>query len=192
MTRLQWQNLVVLSVTEPAAVARILINLKIGREALWTGLALVSILNAALITLSELVSPAESQFPAFLQMPVLLAFLVAGALLITAAAITWIGQWMGGVGQFEDVMVVILWLQALRILVQAISLILLVSAPVLFLLVAIVAAVLGIYIILNFIKEAHGYDSIWKSAGVLLASILGIVLGLSLIGSPFVEAAARV
>ncbi|MCV6587039.1 MAG: YIP1 family protein [Marinibacterium sp.] len=192
-----WQAMIVTSVTDPAQVARRLIDMRLGRDVLWTGLALAAVLNTLLISLSNmLVADPEGMVPLLFQAPTFLIIAIFVALVLLVGAFTLCGHWMGGQGRFEEVMVLVLWLQLLRVLVQSATLLLVLLAPVLSLLVAFVAGILGIYITLHFLKEAHRLQSLGKAAGVLIASLVGMVLALmfliSLIGGPLLEAAAGV
>lgn len=189
MMRTDLQGLVVSSVTDPASVARFLIDLHLSRETLWTGLALVAVLNTMLFGLSNMAVPAPAPVPGMFNAPIVFLVFVIAGLLSTIYAITWTGRWMGGDGNVEDVTVVVLWMQILRVLVQAVSLVLLVLAPILSILLAFAAGLLGIYITLHFVNEAHRLASLGKAAGVLIASALAIVLALSLVISLFGGAA---
>ena len=196
MTARDWQTLIVTTVTDPGQVARGLIDLKLPREALWTGLALAAVLNAILIGISNIVAYPDPLMPQLLQMPVLLGFAVFVALATLVFAFSLCGRWLGGHGSFDEVMVVVLWLQALRILVQVTTLVLAFIAPILALLIAFAAGLLGIYITLHFLNEAHRLQSLGKAAGVLIASMVLMVLALtfllSLVGGPVLEVASGV
>jgi hypothetical protein len=196
VTKLDWQNLIVASITEPADVARNLVQLGMRRDVLWAALALAAVLNGILIGLSNIVLPGASPFPMIFDNPMVVAGLVFLALAAFITAITWVGQWLGGAGQFEEVMTVLLWLQALRLMMQAITLLLVLIVPLLSALFAFAAGIVALYILVHFINVAHKLESIGKAIVVIVASAIVMVLSLSLLlslfGGPILETASRV
>ena len=93
----------------------------------------------------------------------------------------WVGRMFGGQGSMEDIMVVIVWLQFMRVLVQAAALLLLLTIPVLSMLLILAAALVGIWILVHFVDQAHRYGSLGKAAGVLIAAFVGMVVGISIL-----------
>ncbi|MBJ6370627.1 Yip1 family protein [Sedimentitalea arenosa] len=185
MTALDLRQLAFLSIKDPATAARILLSVPIPREALWTALALVAVLNALLFTLSNILVPAPTPMPGMFSVPLVYCVLVAGGLVLTIYALFWAGRAMGGQGTLESVMIVIVWLQALRVVAQMGVLLLLVTVPSLSVLLVFAVSLYGLYMLLHFIDQAHKFKSLGRSAGVLIAALLAIVLGLSLLISLF-------
>ena len=172
--RLAWQT-----VLAPRDVARLLLSLRLGHEALLLALALVLVLNTLIFTVSVQVSPPDPALTSLLGNPVIFMLLMGGTLGVTAIAITWTGRALGGVARIEDIGLLLIWLQALRMLVQlAVVALALVSESLAGLLV-VGAAVLGVWILVQFIAEAHGFAALGKAALVLLLGVTGLVLGLS-------------
>lgn len=172
--RLAWQT-----VLAPREVARLLLSLRLGHEALLLALALVLVLNTLIFTVSVQVSPPDPALTSLLRNPVIFMLLMGGTLGVTAIAITWTGRALGGVARIEDIGLLLIWLQALRMLVQlAVVALALVSESLAGLLV-VGAAVLGVWILVQFIDEAHGFAALGKAALVLLLGVTGLVLGLS-------------
>lgn len=179
------RELVIMTIKEPAEAARFLLSLAIPREALWIGFALVAVLNGILFDLSNRLVPTPSPFPEVFLVPVVYTLLVALGLLLTIASLYWAGRLLGGSGSFEDVMVTILWLQGIRLVLMVLVLILVVVFPLVSALVVFGASLYGLYILLHFVDQAHGLQSLGRSAGVLIASMVAIVLGLTLLVSLF-------
>lgn len=172
--RLAWQT-----VLAPREVARLLLSLRLGHEALLLALALVLVLNTLIFTASLQISPPDEALTPLLGNPVIFMLLMGGTLGVTAIAITWTGRALGGVARIEDIGLLLIWLQALRMLVQlAVVALALVSESLAGLLV-VGAAVLGVWILVQFIDEAHGFAALGKAALVLLLGVTGLVLGLS-------------
>lgn len=179
------RQLAILSIRDPASGARTLLSSPLPREALWTGLGLVAVLNALLFTLSNMLVPGTTQFPGIFTVPIIYCAVVAAGLALTVCSLFWIGGALGGRGSLDDIMLVIIWLQALRVIAQLAILILLVTIPILSALLVISVSLYGLYMLLHFINEAHQLESMGRAAGILIASLLAIVLGLTLLISLF-------
>jgi len=179
MTSLSFRDLILLTIREPARAAQILLQMRLSREALWTGLCLVAVLNTMLFTLSNLLIPSPKILPPFLEAPAVYLVMIFAGLLLTCMAIHWVGRAAGGKGSLQDVMVLVLWLQGLRVLVQCASILLALTLPFLSFFLVLAAAAIGLYIMIHFIDQAHQFNSIGLSFGVLIGSGLAIVLGLS-------------
>ena len=91
------------------------------------------------------------------------------------------GYFMGGTGSLDDILSVMIWLQFLRVLVQVVSIVLLLTLPLLAALLTLAAAILGLWIFVHFIDQAHRFGSPLKSVGVIVASFIGMVMGLSIL-----------
>lgn len=179
------RELAILSIKDPAMGAKTVLSMPLPREALWTALVLVAVLNAALFTVSNILVPGPTPFPGIFTVPLIYCAVVAGGLVLTVYALFWIGRALGGSGSLEDIMQVIVWLQALRVVAQLAVLVFLVTVPVLSALLVFAVSLYGLYMLLHFINQAHQLDSMARAAGVLIASLLAIVLGLTLLISLF-------
>ncbi len=188
MIATDWRDLALTSITDPASAARSLLNLTLPREAIWTALILVAVLNTMLFTLSNVLAPGPSPLPGLFDAPTVYLGFVFFGLVMVIYAIFWVGRAVGGEGSLLDVMVLIVWLQGLRVVVQAVALVLLLIMPLLSGLLVIAAAIVGVYILVNFVNQAHRFESLGKSAGVLIGAFIAMVLIvsilLSLVGGP--------
>lgn len=192
-----WSDLAKKTVVDPAEAARRLLALDLGREVLWLALALAIVLNAALQATSNLIlSSMGVEVPALVGSVIPYAAVVGGGLIVTIVAFHQIGIRMGGTGTFSDVMVLLVWLQFLKVLVQAAGMIFLLTVPILSALLSAVAFLVGIYITVHFIDQAHRLNSLAVATGVLVLSILAIavlaILLLSLVGGPITGTPAYV
>lgn len=181
MIPLYWRQLVITSIKDPASAARSLMALQLPSQALWTALALVAVLNTALFTLSNLLMPGPSPLPAVFSSPMVYFSIVMVGLTLTTYALYWVGRWFNGKGSVADIMVLIVWLQLLRVLAQAAVLVLVMTLPFLAMLVVFAVTLIGVYMLVHFVDQAHRFGSVGRSAMVLIASLLAIVFGLSLI-----------
>lgn len=191
-----WGNLAVASVKTPAIAARTLMAMGFDTGTLWNALVLVAVANTFLFSLSNVILPGPSPLPEILSAPLVYFAVVAGGLALTAVSIRWVGRFMGGKGSLADILVLIVWMQVLRVLVQVVVLVLVFVIPLLSALLVFASALIGVYMLVHFINQAHRLDSPGKAAVVLVVSVLAIVVGLSvlltLVGGPYIGSTLNV
>lgn len=173
--RLSWQTVVA-----PREVARLLLSLRLGHEALFLCFAIVVVLNTLLFSLSAQIAPPSEVLRPILSSPLIFMLILASTLAITALSITWTGRAMGGKARLEGVGLLIIWLQAMRLLVQGGVLLIMPLSQSIAGLLVVAASAFGIWILVNFIDAAHEFASLFKAALVLLLGLTGMALGLSL------------
>ncbi|WP_146345496.1 Yip1 family protein [Phaeobacter marinintestinus] len=191
MTTKMIRDLVILSVTRPADAARQILAYPVPREALWTALFLAAVLNTLFYQLSRFLMPGPSPFPGALEAPGIYLGLVAAGLIITIYAIYRAGRMMGGQGSLDDVMKLMIWLQFLRVIAQIATLVLAFTIPMLAALMVLAATIVGLYIMVNFIDQAHRFGSLGKAIGVLILSGFALAFFVSILltfaGGVFLE-----
>lgn len=196
MTSTGLRDLAILTLKDPAQAAQALLSRNIPREALWVALALVAVLNGIMFDLSNRLVPGPPPLPEMFLVPIIYTALVAAGLLLSIFSLFWAGRLLGGSGSIDDIMVSILWLQGLRLVLMVVVLITVLIFPLLSALLVFGASLYGLYILLHFVNQAHQLKSLGRSAGVLIASMVAIVLGLtllvSLFGGPIVGLSANV
>jgi hypothetical protein len=176
-----WRDLAVETVLTPATAAARVLQLDLSQQVLWMALFLVAVLNTILFKITNLAVPGPSPLPPAFDSPLITLLVVAGGLVLTVHALFWTGRAMGGTGRLGDVLVLMIWLQVLRLVVQGATLILVLTIPALAVLLVFATAILGLWILIHFINAAHHFDSLPLSAGVLVATLVGLTLGLSVI-----------
>ncbi|WP_170398968.1 YIP1 family protein [Ruegeria arenilitoris] len=166
-------NLAVLTVSNPAQAARLLLAMRPGREVLWLGFSLAVVLSCVLqVGMAQLLPiPPDQPVPA--TEPVLLILArSAGAIMLSILAFLMFGRLLGGTGTFDEVFLLTVWLQYLQIAGLVLSLVSLLVMPLLIIVITLATAVLSLYVTLHFLNEAHKFGSLWKSFGVILLSAL--------------------
>ena len=182
-------TLTILSLQNPALAARFVLASGFRRDILWSLLLLVSIANATLVWVSnaltgptpEQLAQMPIQIPAIIFSPLFAFVFLAGALVITVHVLHWLGAAIGGTGSLENMLAVLVWLQGLRVMAQVVLLVLMLAVPTLAGLFGLAVAILSLWILVHFVNEATGLDSIFKTVGVLLSAMVGVILGLSFI-----------
>lgn len=176
--RLAWNT-----VTAPQDVARLLLAMNLPNQVLWLAFSLVIVLNTLMFSLSIYTSPQSELIGPVLSSPVVFGVMLAVSVAAMVVAVTLCGRPFGGRATVAQIGVLVIWLQALRVVLQAVVVLL---GPVSLFLSGVVisaASVLGIWIFVNFIDVAHEIGSLLKSGLILLLAVVGMMLGLSLIFS---------
>ena len=152
----------------PRAAARMIAALPLGREVIWTSLALVAALNALVISAMFVIAPPAMALPSYFQSPLVLFALLAGLMVLYVHALSWVGRALGGQGAAAPLLAAVVWLQALRLCAQLGILLL-------------TLAVWGLWILLNFVAELLHLPGLFHAAAVLAGAALGVLLGLGLL-----------
>ncbi|MBO6883992.1 MAG: YIP1 family protein [Marivita sp.] len=171
------------TVVAPRDVARLLLAMNLPSQALWLAFALVIVLNTLMFSASLMLVPANDLFGAVLVNPTVFGAMLAVSVGALIVAVTLCGRPLGGQASYAQIAILVIWLQALRVLMQA--LVAVVGPFSLFLSGVLISAasVLGIWIFVNFIDVAHEMGSLLRAGLVLLLAVVGMMLGLSLIFS---------
>ena len=165
------------TVQSPRTAARKIMGLHLSREVLWTGLVLAGAVNTIIYSTSLLMTDI-SMLPALFRNPLMFFVLITGLLALTVHAFYWTGRALGGRGDLGELLALLVWLQGLRAVAQAVMVVLLPISPVLGQLFSLVVGILGLWITVNFVAEALRLPSLFHALGVLLVAAVGMVLGL--------------
>jgi hypothetical protein len=171
-------NLGGLTLRDPSRAAGVIVAMGLPGQALAPALGVVAIANAALFALTNILMPPPGPMPLVFQSPLLFCLIIAVGVLLSGTALTWVGRFFGGQGRFEDVLALLIWLQILRAMVQAVVLVLMFIAPGMAALLVFVAGLYGVWILLHFLKVALLLGSLWRALTVFVAASVAIVLGL--------------
>ncbi|MDE4172543.1 YIP1 family protein [Phaeobacter sp. PT47_59] len=177
-------SLGLLTLRSPAQAAHLLLSRAWPREAIWTGLFLAAVLNALAYGLMTVLFPLPPEFAMMRLSSVTYVALSAGLILGVSVAVTVCGRFIGGKGAFADVLAVMIWLQIVRVGIQAGLILVTILSPGLGGLFSLVVNLYLFFVLLHFVNAAHRFNSLWRAFGVLLmASLLALftltfVLGL--------------
>lgn len=179
MTLDGYLRLALQSVTNPREVAALLLSIRPNREALLIGFALVVVLNTLVFSSSVLLAPGA--IPAFLASPVVFLVMQSVVLGGTILGFTGVGRIMGGRGRLEEVALLMIWMQGLRVMVQVVLVLLTPVSPGLAGLATLAATALGVWILVNFLDEVHELGNLLKAVAVMILGVLAMAFALSLI-----------
>ncbi len=179
-------ELALLTLRDPHAAAEIILGWNLPKEAIWTGIALVSVIVTMISTLSNMLMPTEDPLGAIISAPFIYFMIAAGGFIATVHAIYWTGLMLGGRGEIRDLMVLLLWLQGLWAAAQAVMLVCVLVAPVLATFLLLFIALATIWVFVHFISIGLQLNSMIRAVVVLIVGTIALIIGtgflLSLIG----------
>ncbi|WP_300547073.1 Yip1 family protein [Roseovarius sp.] len=186
MTQADFKALLVQTLIAPRSAAHALIALNLPRQWLWMALALMSVLNSIVYSVTLRLNPtndpmATAMMPPAFHSPVLFTMFLFTALALTVLTLYWIGKSLGGKARLDDVLVLICWLQVLRLILQLVVAVLMIAAPALGALLIFIASLWGIFILIGFVDAAHRFDNFFKAAGVIVLAMVAMAVGLTVV-----------
>ena len=183
--RFLW-SFMILTLRKPGVAARTILLRQFPNEAIWTGLFLAVILNALFFGVLGLIIPDSSQLAMFdmsPESPGLSLMISAFRSVLFAALLTFGGRWLGGSGHFMPILSLLVWDQLLQLAVMGLGIVVLLISPALGSMVFLIIGLVLFFVLLNFVNEAHGFASLWRSfAVVLMASIVMIFAMILIVG----------
>lgn len=174
-----WVRAVWMSVIEPADMAGKILAMKFDRQAMWTALALVTVLNVILLGVLQIVSPAPVMFQdqVISLSPFAYAAIVGSFLTFFVFTIFHAGRLMGGIGTLLGTLTLVVWFQAMSLTLEAIQLALVLFSPAIAGLFGIMSLGAIIWAFVNFVNVLHGFGNMGKSALVIVIASIGTAMG---------------
>ncbi len=173
--RFLW-SFMILTLRQPGVAARSILLRQWPNEAIWTGLFLAVILNALFFGVLGLIPPDSSELAMFdmsPESPGLSLMVSALRSVLFAAMLTLGGRWLGGTGHFMSILSLLVWDQLLQLALMSVAVVVMLISPQLGNMVFLVIGLVLLFVLLNFVNEAHGFASLWRSfAVVLMASMV--------------------
>lgn len=165
---------------DPAAIARQIAGLRWPHEIGWMGLGGITALTVIAIYFEGLM-PGRGDLGIIGGQPFVDAILLGAMTVLLIFVLYWAGRAIGGQGTFGATLLMMTWFQAIVLVLITIQLIAGFIAPPLSGFVALIAVVLQIYCLVHFLNELHGFDSLWKAAGLFVMAVFGMALGMTVI-----------
>ena len=173
--RFLW-SFMILTLRQPGVAARSILLRQWPNEAIWTGLFLAVILNALFFGVLGLILPDSSELAMFdmsPESPGLSLMVSALRSVLFAAMLTLGGRWLGGTGHFMSILSLLVWDQLLQLALMSVAVVVMLISPQLGNMVFLVIGLVLLFVLLNFVNEAHGFASLWRAfAVVLMASMV--------------------
>lgn len=171
------------SLMEPAAVAKDLIALRWDRATLWMALALVAVLNVLLLALVQVISPLPDSLvqQGISMTPFSYAIVVGVFLTLLIFTSRGFGKMLGGVGELQDMLVIVVWFQVMSVALEAVQVVLLIFSAGLASLFGLASLGVLIWCMINFLDVAHGFGNKAKAIGTLVLAVLATAMGSGLV-----------
>lgn len=161
---------------DPRASARRVLALGLSRQARRIAMALVGILPVIAIYLIGVLSGVPA---AALPPPIPMAIIQIVVIFISAVAVRYVGAQFGGRGSFEDALLLMVWLQAILILLLPVQVVVMFLLPPLAGLFTYAVVGLFLWLMTGFVAELHGFRSLGRVFGGILACFIGLSLVLA-------------
>lgn len=173
-----WIRAVWTGIMEPSESARRVIELNLPRDALWTGLALVAVLNVILVVLLQMISPAPVAFQeqAFALSPFGFVAIIGIFLGLFVFGIFYAGKIMGGAGTLHASLAIIVWFQSISLTLEAIQVLLVLISPAIGSIFGLLSLGALIWCFVNFINVLHGFNNIGKALVTIFLALIGTAL----------------
>ena len=173
-----WMRAVWLSIMEPSKMAEKAIGLNLPTQALWTGLALVAVLNVVMLSLLQMLSPAPIAFEeqVFALSPFAYVAIIVVFLALLVGGTFYVGKIMGGVGTFTATLTIIVWFQSVSLTLEAVQLVLVLISPAIASIFGMLSLGALIWCIVNFVNVLHGFQNLGKALAAIVLALIGTAL----------------
>ena len=167
------------SLRDPAGTARWLLGFGFGRGTLYSMVALVTVLSVLLLEVGLFLSPTEAEM--LRATPFTLCIILGASLMMMVFAVQLTGRMLGGHGQFGAALLLIVWWQAMALVIQMTQTVALLVFPPLAGLITLAGLAWLVFALLHLVNVLHGFDSLPKSLATVAIGIVGISFGLALL-----------
>lgn len=173
------------TIRAPQEAAQAVLTLNLPRNVLWLGLALVITLSTLLASAVLLMVPMPEP-GAGVPMPVVMGIVQAVFLVLVSLGIAVIGARFGGKGDFDGALALMVWLQAVFLVVQAFQIAAIaIGLSVLADIVSLASIPLFFWLMAQFVTVLHGFSSVWKTFWAIIMFLIAFAFLLSLVVTSF-------
>jgi hypothetical protein len=169
------------TIRAPQEAAQAVLALNLPRNVLWLGLALVITLSTLLASAVLLMVPMP-EAGAGVPMPVVMGIVQAVFLVLVSLGIAVIGARFGGKGDFDGALALMVWLQAVFLVVQAFQIVAIaIGLSVLADIVSLASIPLFFWLMAQFVTVLHGFSSVWTTFWAIIMFLIAFAFLLSLV-----------
>lgn len=184
------RSLLGLTMRSPRDAAEAILRMDYPMPTRWALAVLVVALSGILswVTAAMFPLPVEGEGSPYLwivQQPLLVSALQLGALVLSAGLMSAVGRLFGGQGSFEDALILLVWVEAMLLMIQLARVVILPFMPGLAGILGVVAAGMFFYLTVQFTKVLHGFHSGWKVLLVMVGTMFVLAFLLSFIAAAF-------
>lgn len=175
-------DLALLTLRDPREGLRAVQGLGIPQGFLWQLLVLVIALSVVLAYGNLALSPVDlDAAEAVIPSPFLLAIILGSSMVGTVFAAYFVGRACGGTGRFDEVLLAMIWMQAVMLVIQVAQTLVGLILPPLGDMIALFAIAAMFWLLTNFVAEVHGFTSLARVFIMILATILGVAIGMAVL-----------
>lgn len=173
-----WMRAVWTSIVEPTESARKALAMDIPAQALWTGLALVAVLNVMLVALLQVISPMPQamQEQGFALSPFGFFGIIGIFFVLFVYGIFYAGRMIGGQGTLQATLTIVVWFQAVSLTLEGMQFVLVLISPAIGSIFGLLTLGALIWCFMNFINVLHGFDNLGKALGAIVLALIGTAL----------------
>ncbi|MDB2547977.1 YIP1 family protein [Paracoccaceae bacterium] len=173
------------TIRAPQEAAQAVLALNLPRSVLWLSLALVITLSTLLASAVLLMVPMP-EARAGVPMPVVMGIVQAVFLVLVSLGIALIGARFGGKGDFDGALALMVWLQAVFLVVQSFQIAAIaIGLSVLADIVSLASIPLFFWLMAQFVTVLHGFSSVWKTFWSIIMFLIAFAFLLSLVVTSF-------
>lgn len=164
----------------PVEAARLIAALNLPSETGWVAMLLGAIVNTFAYTLNLALFPIPADFPLpVLQSPFQYLILTFSMSVMFVFTFVWIGQILGGKARLATMVLMLSWLMLVYGLANFALLLLIMLVPFLGGLTSLAVLFYTVWVLLVFLKVAHGFPNMGKAVVTIVLSVFGLLVGLS-------------
>ncbi len=164
----------------PAEAARFIAALNLPSETGWLAMLLGAIVNTFAYTLNLALFPIPADFPLpVLQSPFQYLILTFSMSVMFVFTFVWIGQILGGKARLATMVLMLSWLMLVYGLANFALLLLIILVPFLGGLTSLAVLFYTVWVLLVFLKVAHGFPNMGKAVVTIVLSVFGLLVDLS-------------
>lgn len=180
---MEWRQLVSDSLVRPRAAARAVMAFGLPPALLVQAALAVTAIGVVLGFFAVLLGPGEVDqvSAAIVTNPLIGAAIQFSAILIVAFLTARIGALFGGKGSLEGALALVVWLNAMMLLIQVAQLGLILLVPPFAAFLALIAVVWALWAFANFVTELHGFQNPLFVLGGVILSMIVLFFGLAMI-----------
>ncbi|SIT79317.1 Yip1 domain-containing protein [Yoonia rosea] len=173
-----WMRAVWTSIVEPTESARKALAMDIPAQALWTGLALVAVLNVMLVALLQVISPMPQamQEQGFALSPFGFFGIIGIFFVLFVYGIFYAGRMIGGQGTLQATLTIVVWFQAVSLTLEGMQFVLVLISPAIGSIFGLLTLGALIWCFMNFINVLHGFNNLGKALGAIVLALIGTAL----------------
>lgn len=179
---IDWKQLAWLSLREPKTAAAQILSWQFERNTLWLLATVVIICTTIVSVISNYLVPVPDPYASLVAQPFRLFMIMAGVFLISVHMLFWVGRALGGKGDMNDLLSLLVWLQILRAGAQVVVVIAVLLSPVLAAFLVLFVLVATLWILLNFTSIGLQLESLSRAFVVCLVTLFAIVFAIALVG----------